>query len=81
LGKELNSDMSALKKGKKMQDAVEALSFYHDPAKSLVFFTGIVDAEMKKLTYNIKLTVNKEAGDVENAHCECASGIKLKLTR
>jgi hypothetical protein len=57
-----------------MTEEVEALSFYEDASKSLFFFTGIVGAEMKKCTYNIKITVSKDGGDIENGHCECPTG-------
>jgi hypothetical protein len=64
-----------MKKGKLMSEAaVQALSVHRTQGQP-VFFTGIVQAGMKKNTsYNIKLTLNAQYGAVENAHCECGAG-------
>ncbi|TRY78175.1 hypothetical protein TCAL_16683 [Tigriopus californicus] len=73
MDKRSSCDHGALKRGKKMDDSVEALSFLKTP--ELVFFTGIVSAEMKKhVSYNIKITVDQSSGEVQNSACECPAG-------
>jgi hypothetical protein len=63
-----------MKKGDKLTDSsVLALSFSAEG--SVVFFTGIVAAEMRKtVAYNVKLTICKTTGNVGYSHCECAVG-------
>jgi hypothetical protein len=75
LGKELNSDLVALKKGWKIaaDEGVQALSFCLYQGR--FYYTGIVDAEMRKhCSYNIRIVVEETTADVMNAHCECPAG-------
>jgi hypothetical protein len=75
MGKELNSDLAALKRGKRItEDGVQALSTYENSGLGKVFFTGIVDAEMKKVCYNVRVVLEKTAGGVMNEECDCPAG-------
>ena len=72
--KDQNDDITALQKGQKMADeGVEALSFSVERSK--VFFSGIVDAEMRKqVSYNIKFAVEEDTGEIIHSECECPAG-------
>lgn len=73
LDKKNSCDHAAMRRGKKMADCVDALSFLS--TYELVFFTGIVYAEMKKnLAYNIKFIIDARTGQVKNSECECPAG-------
>ena len=64
-----------MKKGELMaESSVEAVSLFQDTQK-ICFFSGIVNAAMKKnVAYNIKVSVN-ENGEIRNSHCECPAGL------
>lgn len=73
-GREINNDITSMKKGEKMfnENAVLAMSYL--VVGNVVYCSGIVSAEMKKnVTYNIKF-ITSRAGDIHNSHCECPSG-------
>ena len=70
-GKESNDDLSAVEKAEKL---VEAGAVQAKDNSGSIFFSGIVDAEMKKKTkYNVKLRL-KMNGEVENSECDCPAG-------
>ena len=72
--KDQNDDITALEKGQKMADeGVEALSFSTE--RGNIFFSGIVNAEMRsKCSYNIKIAVEEETGEIVHSECECPAG-------
>ena len=68
------SDIKAISKGKLVaEESVEALSLHKQ--SELTFFTGRVNASMKKrISYSVKIIL-QETGEVRNSHCECPSGM------
>ena len=78
-------DSTLWAKGKEgIKTSVQALSFIHSNdivstsreahPQNLFFFTGLVEASMKKgLVYSIKLVI-KDTGEIQNSHCECPGG-------
>ena len=71
-GRDPNDNQTALKKGERMaKENVRAMSFFRDGG--LVFFSGIVEAEMKKAKYITRITINYD-GDIKNADCDCPAG-------
>jgi hypothetical protein len=64
------SDVKALIKGKLVaEDSIEALSMF--TKDDLTFFSGRVNASMKKkLSYSLKIVLHN-SGEVQNSHCEC----------
>ena len=64
------SDVKALTKGKLVaEDSVEALSMFIQP--EVTFFTGRVNASMKKkISYSLKIVLS-HSGEIRNTHCEC----------
>jgi hypothetical protein len=62
------------------KDSLQALSMFRKPCSSssigpsLVFFSGIVGAEMRKnVNYSIKIILH-QTGEIQNSHCECPAG-------
>ena len=70
-------DKNSLKKGALMaKDNIVAVSYLKDSLNSLIFFTGIVSAAMKKkVQYSVKFILNTLNGEVQNSHCECPAGM------
>lgn len=69
---ELSQNISAIKNGRSMTNSVEAISFLK--SQDLVFFSGMVQASMRKrVSYNFKLII-KNSGEIQNSHCECPAG-------
>ena len=75
----------AIERGEKMAGSVLALSYFVEQAvdststnegtPSVFYATGIVEAEMRsKTTYNLKLVIDGQTGEVWNTHCECPAG-------
>ena len=64
------SDVKALTKGKLVaEDSVEALSMFIQP--EVTFFSGRVNASMKKkISYSVKIVLC-HSGEIRNSHCEC----------
>ena len=64
------SDVKAMAKGKLVaEDSVEALSMFNQA--EVTFFTGRVNASMKKkISYSVKIVLS-HTGEVQNTHCEC----------
>lgn len=81
-GKGLSSsmnDIAAIKRGLKMTNAVLALSFSHEGSTSSTsvdrfYLTGIVEAEMKKTSYIVKVILHPATAEVLNSVCECPCG-------
>ncbi len=74
---EMLTEVRAVKHGKRMASRVHGLSHCF---KDLHFFTGAVDAEMKKrVVYAIKLAVDKQ-GQISFSSCECAAGVGPRAT-
>ena len=74
-GRDPNDDQTALKKGERMsRESVQAMSFFRDDNKSLVFFSGIVEAEMKGKEKYITRIIIRFNGDITNADCDCPAG-------
>ncbi len=67
-----NSDTSAMKEGQRLfLDKVEALSHCFQGED---FFSGSVEASMKKnVSYSIKFALSK-SGDVLQSSCDCPAG-------
>ncbi len=55
---------------KVMNECICAASYNVD--NGTFFLIGIASAEMKKVTYNLKLVIDVESVEVKKAHCECA---------
>lgn len=76
LVKSITKDTLAIHKGQKiMEECVMAASFI--VRGDTFFLTGIVHAEMSKnLTYNMKLVIKTEGGQIiiKNSQCECPVG-------
>jgi hypothetical protein len=71
--KEANSDLSALKQGALLaKDKVQGLSYCTSDNK--IFFSGLVEAQMKKVSYAIKFILN-DKGEIQFSCCECAAGV------
>lgn len=69
--KEANQDISAMTEGAKMaKENVLGLSFAVD---NHTFFSGSVEASMKKVVYAIRLIL-KSSGDVLFSACDCPAG-------
>ena len=73
--------IKAIERGEKIvEDCILALSFFLDEASdedgsnSLLYLTGIVNAEMRNATYNMKLVIDGETAEIFNCHCECPAG-------
>ena len=77
---------AALERGDKMSGEVLALSYFLESAapstsseegsSQLLYITGIVRAEMRKtVTYNMKLVIDGDCGEVLQAHCEGPAGM------
>ena len=77
----------AIARGEKMlnSDTVLALSYYLEKAApstssdegspSVLYISGIVEAEMRsKTTYNMKIVIDGQTGEVLQAHCEGPAG-------
>ena len=79
----------AIERGEKMlkSNNVLALSLFHEQpspstssdddegSSSVLYVSGIVEAEMKsKTTYSMKMAMDGETGEVLQAHCECPAG-------
>ena len=63
-----------MKKGERLaESSVGALSYYTDNTKNIVFFTGIVHAQMKKVSYSVRVAVDL-SGEIKNANCDCPAG-------
>ena len=79
LDKDYDADLKALEKGGRLlaSEAVEALSFCISDDKRTAFFTGIVRAQMRGCSYNVKFAIDEDTGDIEHAHCECGAGMKI----
>ena len=85
LDKEPNQDISAIKNGEKMINEVLALSYFVEQSPqatpseevtgSVFYVSGIVAAEMRtKTTYNMKIVLDGDSGEVLQAHCEGPAG-------
>ena len=70
-------DKNSLRKGALMsKNNIVAVSFLKDSSNSLIFFTGIVSAAMKKkVQYSVKFILNSQTAEVQNSHCECPAGM------
>lgn len=66
--------MKAIKNGELLYDSKRILAC-SVLIKNEIFFTGIVSAAMKnKVTYNYKIRLEKQPGDILSSHCECPAG-------
>ncbi len=70
-----NGDLSAFKEGEKLiKDKVEGLSHSFRSTDSRHFFTGSVEASMKKrLSYNIRFSMDSQ-GSIMCSSCDCPAG-------
>ena len=70
-------DKNSLKKGALMaKENIAALSFFKDSDSNQTFFSGIVNAAMKKkVQYSIKFVLNNSTGEIQCSHCECPAGM------
>ena len=71
LDKQLNQDIAAMLRGRKMAEQVQAISIAI--SDSLCFVSSIVSAEMKQVSYCNKIILNMN-GDILNTQCECPVG-------
>ncbi len=71
-----NQDTNAMKKGGLLlKDKVRALSFCYKEEAETYFFSGSVEASMKKnVLYSIKFSIVKPA-EVSSSFCECPAGV------
>ena len=76
MDRDYDANLKALEKGGRLLAgaAVEALSFSVSEDKKTTFFTGIVKAQMRSTSYNVRFAIDVETGEIEHAHCECGAG-------
>nr|XP_022307572.1 uncharacterized protein LOC111113571 [Crassostrea virginica] len=73
--KQSTGDVKAIEKGRLLLESDRVLATSYLMQGNALFFTGIVGAAMKtRVTYNFKLKLDKNSGDIVNSHCECPAG-------